>query len=409
MRTITTGFGLLAFTSLFLISNSLAAINNESLVNGDSQATTSRSFHETTELAEQLWNEQSNHFIQQYESGNLQEAHQTAIRTHRLAVNAFGFDDINTADSLVKLGIITQVLGNLALAEDHLLGALVILEDKLEPGHPDIAVALTNLGNLYYDKKDFQKVEEFHNNALIIRMNAFGTEDSSVAQSNYNLAVLYENIGEYKRAESHYREAIGIWTRVHGPLHPYVGNTLNNLTNTYIAQSKISEAIKIQQRTVAFNKSIFGIEHHEVAQSLIELGSMYIEQGQYDVAGGTYKEALNIAKELLNPTDPQLAMLMYTLANAYHMQARMSDPGDSFPNNEVLSDMVEEDENSQTTILVQQALPLYKRAIEILDTRQMEENQPALQAVLSELAMLYKAIGEDDKAVATESRITMTR
>jgi tetratricopeptide (TPR) repeat protein len=190
-------------------------------------------------------------------------------------------------------------------------------------------------------------------------------------------------------------------------LHPYIGNTLANLTNTYIAHSKISDAILTQQRIVAFKKSTLGIDHHEVAQSLIDLGSLYVEQGQYDVAGGTYKEALNIAKDFLNPTDPQLAMLMYTLANTYHMQARMEEPGDSFPNNDALSDTIARDKNLQTAILVQQALPLYVRAAEILDNKQKTENQTALQAVLSELAMLYKAIGEEDKAIETESRISM--
>jgi hypothetical protein len=39
----------------------------------------------------------------------------------------------------------------------------------------------------------------------------------------------------------------------------------------------------------------------------------------------------------------------------------------------------------------------------------MTENQPALQVVLSELAMLYKSIGENDKATATESRIHLAQ
>ncbi|MCK4586196.1 MAG: hypothetical protein KAU29_02580, partial [Gammaproteobacteria bacterium] len=63
------------------------------------------------------------------------------------------------------------------------------------------------------------------------------------------------------------------------------------------------------------------------------------------------------------------------------------------------------DSELQTAVLVRQALPLYERAAEILDTDHISENQPALQVVLSELAILYKSIGEKDKATATESRI----
>jgi hypothetical protein len=65
-------------------------------------------------------------------------------------------------------------------------------------------------------------------------------------------------------------------------------------------------------------------------------------------------------------------------------------------------------ENNQTTSLFEQARPLYERAAAILDTKQ-NLDPSALQVVLSELAMLYKAIGANDKASATESRISLAQ
>jgi len=50
-------------------------------------------------------------------------------------------------------------------------------------------------------------------------------------------------------------------------------------------------------------------------------------------------------------------------------------------------------------------LPLYEKAAEILDDGE-HETQPALDAVLTELAILYKEIGNTDMARTIESRIT---
>lgn len=398
-----------AFASLFFSGNILASINHLPSIDNAKQGISTRSFNETTEFAEEVWDELNSRFVQAYDSNQYEVAENIAQRAYELADKNFGINDVNTADSLLKLGIIKQASGKLSEAEDDFLGALVILEDRLSPDHPDTAVVLTNLGNLYFDSKDYKKAEIYHQKALNIRIHAYGKEDTTTAQSYYNLAVLYENRKDYKKAESLYSKAIGIWTRAYGPFHPFVGSTLANLINVYVAQSKIPDAIKAEIKTIAFKKATLGPKNEEVAQSLIDLASLYVEQGQYGIAGGTYKEALSIARHVLNPNDPQLAILMYTLANTYHMQARMSQPEDNITSNDNLDKSAIDDDGIQKTILVEKALPLYEQAAKILGKAHKAENQPALKVVLSELAMLYKAIGEEDKATATLSRLDLPK
>lgn len=375
-----------------------------------------QSFHETTELAESLWADLTSRFINLYEKGDYQNALFVAQRAYDIANNNFGLNDVNTADALLKLGIVNQTLGNLNQAEDQLLGSLVILEDQLSPDHPDVAVIMTNLGNVYFELQQPDESEKYHQQALQIRKNAFGADAPSVAQSTYNLAVLYENQKKYELAETLYRQAISSWSESLGATHPYVGSALSNLSNVYTLQGKHEKAVDILQRTVAFKKSVFGEQHEEVAQTLISLGTNYLEQGEYNPASSAYKEALNIAQHVLSSSDPQLALLMYTLANIYHTQARIEEQksGSQIPpqNNIVL---INDPGNSEVpviptsmaqkkTTLFEQALPLYQKAVEILDDGD-SGTQSALDVVLTELAMLYKEIGNTDMAQATELRI----
>ena len=410
--------------SLLIISSSFAEVNDIPDPTKFELNTTIRSFNETTSLAEELWANLTIRFVELYEKGEYNSALSIAEKTYDIAINNFGLNDVNTADTLLKLGIINQTLGNLPLAEDHLLGSLVILEEQLSPDHPDVAVTATNLGNTYYDMKRFRDSERYHQMALRIRQNAYGNNNPVVAQSTYNLAVLYEREKMYSKAESLYQEAIVLWSNSVGPTHPYVGNSLGSRTNVYTAQSNYKDAANILRQTVAYKKSAFGAQHEEVAQTLINLGTAYLEQGKFNSASSAYAEALGIAQNLLTSSDPQLALLMYTLANIYHMQARISveteiapltdEASHSSSSVDIAKNIIEASDNTstktdaseqQSNTLLEQALPLYKKAAEILDTEQ-GNNDSTLDVVLTELAMLYKAIGNTDMATATESRLS---
>jgi len=372
---------------------------------------TIQSVNETNTLSQGIWANLTNHFVELYEQGDYEAAHKVAQRAFDIALNNFGLNDVNTADALLKLGIISQTIGKLSVAEDHLLGSLVILEEQLSPDHPDVAVTSTNLGNVYFEMGRIRESEKYHKAALQIRRNAFGDANPVVAQSTYNLAILYEHESNYPKAESYYTQAINLWSQSVGTSHPYIGSALNNLTNVYAAQEKYQDAEQVLQRTVTYKKTVFGSQHEEVAQTLISLGTAFLEQGKYGSAGAAYSEALDIAQHVLASSDPQLALLMYTLANIYHMQARMTEIHDSVSHQKNVSLTSENNAVSssmgalENTTLLAQALPLYKKAAEILDTEQ-NTNGPTLDVVLSELAMLYKAIGDTDMAIATESRLS---
>ncbi|NOX77261.1 MAG: tetratricopeptide repeat protein [Gammaproteobacteria bacterium] len=414
MNSITKHIGLGALLLLAGFGNSVASVNPASSLphlgeknvweNGGQQAA-AYSLHETTELAEQIWTELTNRFVMHYEHGQYEQAKQVAQRAYDIASVAYGIDNTNTADSLLKLGIVSQSFDDLIAAKAYLLDALAILERQLSPGHPDTAIALTNLGNIYFSLQKYELSQRYHQRALDIRTHAYGPAHPSVAQSNYNLAVLHDHQKHYPQAESLYRKAIDSWTITLGPNHPYVANAVSSLTNIYIAQNKLQEAADVLQNWVKVKKSFYGGEHQEVAQSLLDLGTLYVEQGKYRTASKMYEEALGIAEHVLNPSDPQLAMLMYILANVYHVQARMSDQ-DADESNP--SSTADKNKTTRMASLFARALPLYVQAADILDA-DITHNKPELDIVLSELTLLYKALGNQDMANQTQSRLTLAQ
>ena len=97
--------------TLLTISNSFAVVNGIPDPVKFEQNTTIRSFNETTSLAEELWATLTVRFVSLYEKGEYNTALSIAERTYDIAINNFGLNDVNTADTLLKLGRIEPTLG----------------------------------------------------------------------------------------------------------------------------------------------------------------------------------------------------------------------------------------------------------------------------------------------------------
>ena len=372
----------------------------------------------TSHLAEDIWGRLTNEFVTQYESGDYTQAAATAQLAYSIAEKSFGPEHVNTADSLLKLGIITDSMGNSGLAKEYLLGALTILEENLTPNHVDIAVVLTNIANVYFAEGNNVKSEEFHQRALKIRQLNLGTNDATVAQSMYNLAVLYDDIGEYDHAAQLYEKAVEIWLDTLGANHPYVANALNNLANVYISKGDLALAAQLHQHSLKIRRKLYGNNHPEVARSIINLASLYVKDSDYSHAEPLYEEAVDLSQKILGPSHPQVAMLLYSLANVYHIQGRMDQMPDADENGNVGAAVIDNENGKiQKASLsntksskpekdyFQLALPLYERALEIFDNS-MEADHPAITAMLNELAMLYKSVGKPKMAEEVLARLS---
>ena len=86
---------------------------------------------------------------------------------------------------------------------------LTIREKALGPDHPDVAVALNNLAELYRVQGRYADAEPLYKRALAIREKALGPDHPDVAQSLNNLAVLYDKPGSLCRCGTVVQASVG--------------------------------------------------------------------------------------------------------------------------------------------------------------------------------------------------------
>ena len=131
--------------------------------------------------------------------------------------------------------------------------ALALREAALGPAHPDVAVSLTTLAEVYRGQGRLADAERLHRQALGIREQRYGKNHPDVAASLNYLAVLYNAKATYREAEELLRRALEIVDKGKGAKSPAQVNrvkaeVLENLAKVYRAQGRAAEAEEAQAK-----------------------------------------------------------------------------------------------------------------------------------------------------------------
>jgi tetratricopeptide (TPR) repeat protein len=169
--------------------------------------------------------------------------------------------------------------GDLAKAEPLYQRVLAILEDTLEREHPHLAIALSNLANVYYYQGDYAKAELLYRRALAIGEKAYGPEHSEISRTLVNLAAVHLEKGEYAKAEPLFRQALAIRKKALGPEHPNVGLLLSNLADLHRNKGEYAKAETLYQQARVILERALGTKHPYLANLLNNLAMLYAAKG----------------------------------------------------------------------------------------------------------------------------------
>ena len=109
-----------------------------------------------------------------------------------------------------NLAMIYKSLGRYALAEQHYLVALDMMEKVFTRANDRVAAIFNNLGSLYYTAGFPQQAKEMHQDALKIRTEVLGPNDPEVAQSYCNLATACYTLEDMAGMQENYDKSLSI-------------------------------------------------------------------------------------------------------------------------------------------------------------------------------------------------------
>jgi tetratricopeptide (TPR) repeat protein len=151
-------------------------------------------------------------------------------------------------------------------AESLYKHAIIMGEKTVGPEHPQFAVSLNNLAELYRVTSRFTEADPLYRRALAIREKTLGPDHPDVAQSLNNLASIYRTVGRYGEAESFLDRAIAIDEKTLGPEHPYLADDLKNLAELYRITRRYEQAEAAFKRAISIIQKSLPADHPKHAK-----------------------------------------------------------------------------------------------------------------------------------------------
>ena len=286
-----------------------------------------------------------------------------------------GEKHIYTANSYDVFAMIYfSIAGKDSLGFNFAIKALELRKELLGDYHPEVAMNLNNIAQIYSQFGKFEKALPFQEKAMVAYKNSLGEDHLDFATSVNSLALLYYEMGQYEKALPLNELALKTYKIALGEVHPDVAMSLNNIAQLYSKMGQFDKSLFYQEQSLKSYIKSQGENHPNVAISLGNLAQLFSDIGQYEKALSFNEQALKIRKLALGDEHPDVALSLNNLAFLY------SELGQK-----------------------EKALSMNEQALKIRRIVFGEDN-PNVAVSLNNLAQLYFELGQYEKALAFQEQ-----
>jgi TonB family protein len=141
--------------------------------------------------------------------------------------------------------------------------ALEIREKLLPRTDPRISSSLTNLGEIYFAKKDYKAAKEIFQRLLKIQEETFGPDDVNLVFTLDQLAVLHYVARNPRETEAAYKRALALREKSLGPNDVQVAEALFKLGEFYRFERDLRPALENYRRALKLYGSLTGVSSRE--------------------------------------------------------------------------------------------------------------------------------------------------
>ena len=225
--------------------------------------------------------------------GNLEEA--KALFREALALPPEMIDDDRArSDALNNLAIVQVDASELEAAEENFRAALKLVREAVEPGHPQIARFLTNLGTCLGKQEKYEEAEPYLSEALTMLRENLPPRHPAMIEPLNNLGKLKYRLHDTEGAEPLFREALDIVSEKVSPAHPHVGILRGNLADVLRRAGDLDQAEIEARRGLDVLENALGKEHIETGSANQRLAYILLRKGDPVSAERLVRQALEI-------------------------------------------------------------------------------------------------------------------
>ncbi len=194
------------------------------------------------------------------------------------------------SNALSNIGLIYQNKRDYTKAIDYNTRSLKIDESLGKKN--GVITSLNNIAIIYQNQGDFGNALIYFSRSLRICEDIDNKE--GIANSLNNIGIIYDNLGDYSKAISNFSSSLKIQEEIGNKQD--IANTLNNIGLIHKGQGAHAKAINYLTRSLKIREEIG--DKKGTATSLNNIGLIYHEQEDYENAIDYYTRCLKIKEEI---------------------------------------------------------------------------------------------------------------
>lgn len=223
---------------------------------------------------------------------------QSSQRATDIAIERFGAEHPNTADSYHTLGITQHQLGDLTSALRSLQKALNIRQVVLGNDHLGTADIYRSLWATYHWLGDFSAALQCRQQALDIRRKVLGEEHASLVEGYMELGYTQLALGDFSSVVESNQRALEVCIKMFGEEDLRTPRILLSLANTQRLLGDLTTALEYAECALCISVRMFGTENVITAHGYWTLGDIHLSLENHAVARYYYQIAHNIDARL---------------------------------------------------------------------------------------------------------------
>ena len=172
------------------------------------------------------------------------------------------------------------------------------------PDHPDTAASYMTTAQTLLENDNYESAIAYHNKALRIFENAYGTEHYEVATCHNIIGIAcLQKDSDLSEAIKHLEKALNLFLKVLGSEEPEVGTCYHNLGVAHSRLRKDNKALEYYEQALELQIKIYGPDHPNVTATNQNLGEFYLNKEDYEKANLYLGESLKSSLKTVEDED----------------------------------------------------------------------------------------------------------
>jgi tetratricopeptide (TPR) repeat protein len=286
------------------------------------------------------------------------------------------FSDPARYDVLKLLSSACAASGQFSEADEFIQEAISWRELNIGPNDPKIADDLLIAVGYARARSDFQNALILMGRVLSLhaRMAGPGVDSINVADDFSRMGQIYAATKKLPEAIDRFKTALELRAKILGPLEPSLVYDLDRLGGLQIASRAYPEAEATYRYALVIRETLYGRKHADLIETVDGLAYALLGQKKYDEAEPLYKRLLELWESSVGTEmHPMVAMAYDKIALFYGVQKKWEQSDDAMTHaNAIRAFLLADGLSIAATQQVEEgkmadALPLYERAIKVLD------------------------------------------